>query len=64
MPHYVATWQMEIEADTPEDAARQAWGHMRREDSTANVFEIIAEDGERARVDLTELAEWNEEEEG
>ena len=57
--HYVATWQIEIDADSPEDAARQAWEHMRRPDSRANVFDIISEDGSSARVDLTELAEWN-----
>lgn len=59
MAHYVATWQMEIEADSPEDAARQAWEHMRRPDSTANVFDVIGEGGGTARVDLTELEEWN-----
>ena len=59
MAHFVATWQMDIEADSPEDAARQAWEHMRRPDSAANVFDVISEDGDTARVDLTELAEWN-----
>jgi hypothetical protein len=37
---YVVTWAMDIDADDVESAARQAWAHMRRPDSTANVFDV------------------------
>ncbi len=52
--HYVVTWEMDIDAETPQDAARQAWGHMRAIDSTANVFDVLDEGGECTRVDLME----------
>lgn len=53
--HYVVTWEMDIDAETPQDAARQAWAAMRAEDSTANVFDVLDEDGECTRVDLEDL---------
>jgi hypothetical protein len=53
MANYLVQWEIDIEgASSPEDAAKQAWGHMRRPDSTANVFDVIDEAGEKVRVDL------------
>jgi hypothetical protein len=57
---YLVEWQMHIDADNPATAARQAWEHLRREDSTANVFDVIDESGHKIRVDMTELEQWNE----
>ncbi len=53
--HYVVTWEIDVDADSPEEAARQAWAAMRRPESTANVFDVLDEDGECTRVDLEEL---------
>jgi hypothetical protein len=40
MPDYLVTWHIDIEADTPEDAALAAVAVQRRPDSTAVVFEV------------------------
>ena len=37
---YLVTWQIDVEADGPDAAARQAWEAMRRPDSIANVFTV------------------------
>ena len=55
MKHYVVTWEIDVDAGTPEEAARQAWAHMRAVDSTANVFDVLDEAGGCTRVDLEEL---------
>lgn len=57
MPDFRVEWSMDIEADTPEDAARQTWAHMRRHDSTANVFTVISASGEQETIDLQEIDE-------
>lgn len=57
---YLVEWQMHVEADNPATAARQAWEHVRRKDSTATVFDVIGDSGEKTRVDLMELEEWNQ----
>jgi len=53
--HYVVTWELDVDAGTPEEAARQAWDTMRRPESTANVFDVLDADGGCTRVDLEEL---------
>lgn len=53
--HYVVTWEIDIDGDSPQDAARQAWAHMRAVDSTANVFDVLDAEGGCTRVDLEEL---------
>ena len=55
MSRFVVTWEIDVHADTPQDAAREAWETMRREDSTANVFDVLDESGDCTRVDLEEL---------
>lgn len=59
MDDYHVTWEIEVCADTPEEAAREAWRLMRVSDSTANVFDVTLPDesGETIRVDLQELEE-------
>ena len=57
---YLATWEMHIYADTPEDAARQARYYQTRPGTTATVFEIIDDEGNTTTVDLTELDEERE----
>lgn len=57
MPDYVVEWRIDITAPNPEAAAREAWRHMRRRDSTANVFQVLAETGEMEQIDLQEIDE-------
>ena len=51
---YLVTWEMDIYAETPREAAEKAWGHMRAPDSTANVFEVIDANGVGTIIDLEE----------
>jgi len=59
MAEFLVQWTIDIEAaETPEDAARQAWAHMRRPDSTANFFMVWPkgrDEEEGTSVDLSEL---------
>ncbi len=54
--HYLVTWEMDIYAETPREAAEKAWGHMRAPGSTANVFEVIDDKGVGTIIDLEEDA--------
>lgn len=51
---YLVTWEIDIYADSPWEAAEKAWGHMRAQDSTANVFAVIDKNGAKTIVDLEE----------
>ena len=42
---YLVTWEMDIYAETPREAAEKAWGNMRHPNSIANVFEVIDANG-------------------
>lgn len=52
---FLVTWSIDITADTPEEAAREAWRYLRKEDSTANVFVVFGDAMEPVHVDLTEI---------
>jgi hypothetical protein len=53
MPNYLVTWCIDIEADTPEEAALAALEIQRRPDSIAVVFEVADKtNGATATVDL------------
>lgn len=53
---YTVTWDIDIEADTPEDAARQAREIQLRADSIATVFQVYDNDAHRTiAIDLTEI---------
>lgn len=55
---YLVTWCINIDADTPEDAAKQALAIMQDKGSTATVFEIKNKDtGATCTVDLEEETE-------
>lgn len=43
MPSMRVTWEIDIDAETPEDAARQALAKMRDRDSLATVFDVDGE---------------------
>lgn len=51
---YLVTWEMDIYADSPREAAEKAWDYMRHPFSTANVFTVIDKDGDMIIVDLLE----------
>jgi hypothetical protein len=54
---YFVTWEIDIEAETPIEAAQKALEIQRRPGSIANVFDVTDEAGEKTRVDLEELKE-------
>ena len=54
---YLVTWEMDIHAETPREAAEKAWNHMRAPDSIANVFEVIDANGVGTIIDLSEEQE-------
>lgn len=51
---YLVIWEMDIYADSPQEAAEKAWGHMRAPDSIANVFNVFDKDGVGTIIDLDE----------
>jgi len=50
MPSYRVTWEIDIDADSPLEAAKQAITILRDEDSTATIFTVVA-DGSTTFVD-------------
>lgn len=51
---YLVTWEIDIYADSPWEAAEEAWNHMREPGSSANVFSSLTRTGRRPLVDLEE----------
>lgn len=47
-------WEIDCYAETPREAAEQAWEMMRWADSNANYFEVFDQDGVKTNVDLME----------
>jgi hypothetical protein len=56
MAEYLVTWQIDIEAASPLEAARKALAIHRKPDSIATIFEVRCKTGKAAgwRYDLTE----------
>jgi hypothetical protein len=54
MKTYSIKWTMEIDAGTPEEAARKALEIHRDPASIATVFDVYDEEGNCTRVDLLE----------
>ena len=57
MPEYHVTWEIDLTADSPREAAEQALAIQRDPNSTATVFDVVDEDGNAERVDLEEPRE-------
>ena len=57
MTTYTVEWTIIIEADTPEEAAREALRIQRTPDSTATCFSVYDDlgEGECACIDLTDI---------
>lgn len=52
MKSYSVSWEIELDAETPQDAAREAWKIMRLTDSSANCFTVCDDEGNVTRIDL------------
>ena len=49
-------WEIDaLDAETPREAAQEAWRAMRRLDSQANVFTILSNDGTLTTIDLGDV---------
>jgi len=52
---YRVQWEIDLEADSPEEAAREALRIQRNPESIATVYEIFNDEGAHImRVDITE----------
>jgi hypothetical protein len=56
MTNYLVSWEIDIDADSPLDAAERALEIQRRPDSIATVFAVRDETGESVEVDLDEYS--------
>jgi hypothetical protein len=55
---YFVSWEIEVKADNPVEAARQARAAQTQPGTRSTVFQVYNEDAEDAvRVDLTAIAE-------
>jgi hypothetical protein len=55
---YLVSWEIEVRADNPVEAARYARAAQTRSGTRSTVFQVYNEDAEDAvRVDLTAIAE-------
>lgn len=57
MPDYSVEWRIEVTAENPGAAAREAWRLMRARLSTANHFHVYDELGECEEIDLQTIDE-------
>ena len=59
MNSYRVSWEIDIDADTPREAAQKALDIQRDKESIATVFDVTGESGSQSRVDLLECDEDN-----
>ncbi len=59
MPHrdFRVIWEIDVRANSPRDAAKQAWKFMRGHFSTANCFDVYDDEGIKSAIDLQEEEE-------
>lgn len=55
MKPYVVSWTIEIDADSPEQAVREARKVMLDPQSLATVFHVVDEDGNTRQIDAALL---------
>lgn len=55
MQTYIVQWEIEIKADTPEEAACRALEIQCDVHSLASVFDVVNEEGKIDRVDIQEI---------
>lgn len=56
MANYRVKWEIDIEADSPEEAAKEALKIQRDPDSVATIFDVIDDNGVTIQIDLN--PEW------
>ena len=49
---YQVEWAIDVDAESPQDAALQCLKMQRDPDSTATIFDVWTPDGERTRVEI------------
>jgi hypothetical protein len=57
MPIYHLTWEIDIDASSPREAAEKALAIQRDQGSIATVFDVVDEGGDSVRIDLEESSE-------
>lgn len=62
MASYTVTWEIELDAESPVEAARIALETQRDRDSLATVFSVVDEEGNMDQFDLTALITWKDDE--
>ena len=55
MPHYYVTWDINVDADSPREAAEVAQATQRDPETMATVFRVLDETGKMITVDLEEM---------
>jgi hypothetical protein len=55
LTEFYIEWRIELEADSPEEAARKALKIQRDPESIATVFHVIADNGQDTVIDRTEI---------
>lgn len=58
MKTYTVQWEIMLDADDPEQAARQALDIMQDANSDALYFKVIHESGKLTDIDLMEESKW------
>lgn len=46
MKRFIVEWRIDIETNTPEEAAKEAWSHMQRQGTTATYLDVYDENGD------------------
>lgn len=54
---YLVSWEFEVAAEDPVEAAKLARAAQTRPGTRSTVFQVYSEDGEAVQVDLTAIAE-------
>jgi hypothetical protein len=59
LSEYRVIWEIDVDGESPKDAALEAYRHMYRKGTSATFFEVIDRTGKRTRVDLLEKGDGN-----
>ena len=57
MQHYRVTWGIDIDAETPRQAAEQALAIHRNPESIATIFDVWPDNDSPLRIDLSDTEE-------
>lgn len=56
MAEYLVTWTIDIDADSPQEAAQKARAVQLRRDSSATVFAVLDKHGEGQKTTMVDLS--------